>query len=274
MDPLRDPLCVLPILDHYVLACRDHSMDQWLVDCAESCQILVVYRDTAESNQTYSCDIRGMPNWMYSYALACFRIAFENQSDTAKGHADIALKQALRQYPHVAGLLLQENDVDTTGRSFRRDWISVLDYASDRARSQEQSWSKTSAIVELSATLQAVDALVRVYVQHSARLWGDDAIMQWLYDNLMDMKKNDTDLQHEPSFALMRYADLEVSEYDTRIQQLPAELQAVDPHLLAHALVVEPNRRRFLRNRAREGEHGNLGEDFNALGGPHNVRMR
>lgn len=258
-------------MDHFALACNQTAVDQWLVQLVESETIRVWYRD---DERIYSGDLLSMPNWMYSYALAVFRLQQEDENEVMRAKADHALQQALQQFPCIVGLLLQQNEVDTTGRSFRRDWITVLDYATDREAKQQYHWSATKGVdtVEMSATLQSVDTIVKIFVKQNARLWGSDDVLQWVYDNLAAVQASDAALTDPPSPALMRYAAAIPADYDNAIPQLPPDANIIDPNLLAHAMAVDPNRRRFLRRQRPDDQQGEHDEGFHlqehVLGGP------
>jgi hypothetical protein len=251
---------VLLALDHYALAANAVQMDQWLVNLVESETIRVRYRDM-RSSKTYRCTLLQLPNWAFSYALALFRLHSENPSENSKSRADMALQAALGMFPHVVGLLLQDNEVDTTGRSFRRDWLSVLDFATDRSKQLRNEWwsSTTVNTIILTATLQACDLIVKIFVLQNAKLYSDDDVLQWLFDNLEKIKSTSTKLPESPSPAMLRYASSDPSDYENKIQMLPPDVNIVDPNLIAHAMEVNTNRPRFIRRMPRGGG-GEMGE--------------
>ena len=271
MDPLRDPKGVLLNVDHFALATESDASDRWIADLVESDRIRIWYRDdeagTARApaparEKVYSCGLRALPNWAFSYALALFRLS-EEQTDgggEARRKADTAFREAVSQFPSVIGLLLKESDVETSGRSFRRDWITVLDYASSRATRQHNSWQNSGSTdpVLMSATLQAVDLIIRIFVRQSARLWSGERTLQWLYDNLKELQSTDPDgVAGPPSPALIRYCGTNPADYDNKIEQLPQDANILDPNLIHHAMNINPNLGRFVRgNNARGGMAG------------------
>ena len=222
LDPLRDPTNMLLILDKHALTvsrgssksvAEEVKLLQWLVDlvdgsegvAAASSALAICYRDES-SGQTYRCSLRELPNWSYSYALALFWLHQHLQqqeeestdgsngtgADDIKGKADAAIQAAMSRYPLVVDLLLQHLEADTTGRSFRRDWVSVLDFARDRGRLLAREWhsQKKNDTVVLSATMQACDLVIQIFVQQNSSLWGQDDVQQWMYDNLKDLSQS------------------------------------------------------------------------------------
>lgn len=253
MDPLRDPMGVLLSLDHHTLNSSLGSNDtdkglflDWIIDLVVNQLVDLWFID---DETTYRGRLRDLPNWSYSYSLALFHKSQEAESDEARACASEALREAISKFPSVVPLLLQSLEVDTTGRSFQRDWVTVLDYAIHRARDLQREWrATTSDLVVLSATLQTTEKLIRIFVKQSSSLWGGDAVLQWLFDNLKQMQTLQLPLPDTPPTpAVMRYADVNPSDYDSTIQTLPAEANVINPGLVAHAMVMDPRRPRFLR---------------------------
>lgn len=252
LDPLRDPMQVLPAMDHYALACNSHSLDKWLVEMVESNCIHILYRDE-DTKKEFRCSVREMPNWAYSYALALFRIFQTTESEDVRVKADAAIEAALSSHPSVVGMLLQKLDVDTSSRSFRRDWVTVLDFVSEWSKQLLREWSSASSElnpIEIGATMQACDTLIKIFVQQNASLWGDDAVLQWVYDNLGKLKISGGSRPPPsvPSPALVRYANCNPTDYEDRIQLLPQDANIINPGMLGYVMEVNPNRPRFLRN--------------------------
>jgi hypothetical protein len=279
LDPLRDPMGLLLAIDHYALAGNATVLDQWIVDLVESDKIQIWYRDdeTTETATAYQCGLLEMPNWMYSYALALYRLYEETQSEELKEKADNAIKKALSRFPGVVGKLLQENDVDTTGKSFRRDWLAVLDFATVKSASLQNKWATSMSAVDtivMAATLQSVDLIVKIFVMQNARQWAEDAVLQWVHDSLKDLMEAPDESPAPPSPALMRYLGSNPADYDRKIQQLPPDANIIDPNLMAQAMIVDPRRRRLLRREHRAGgEHAQDENPFfpvpqQAFGGP------
>jgi Transcriptional repressor TCF25 len=267
LDPLRDPLNVLLSLDYHAIAVgRDYGYKsqiyllRWLVDLVDLDLIHIWYRDKDEGSSTsYRCSLLDLPNWAYSHALALFDLhnAIKNGGndievmdtfEIIKCKADSAIQRAISRYPAVVGCLLHNLDGDTTGRSFHRDWLPVLEKISLRERALVSSWHSTSqASLILSATLQTCDLITKIYVQQSTRLYADDSVVQWVYDNLVDLLSKEQLLPDPPNPAILRYASVDPTDYDVKFQMIPPDVNAIDVGLLAHALLVNPNRPRYLR---------------------------
>jgi len=266
LDPLRDPKGILLILDKHALTVSrggnvadEVKTLQWLIRLVESEAIALCYRD---SGQTYRCGLLELPNFSYSYSLALFLLHQASEltavevmeGEDIKQKADDALQTAISRYPLVVDLLLKQLETDTTGRSFRRDWVTVLDFAKDRGRQLAREWHSQSSndTVALSATMQACDLVIQIFVQQNASLWGRDDVQQWLYENLKVVQSKaaagELPLPSTPNSAIMRYGDADPNDYDTKIQTLPPEAAPIDPGLVAHALQMDRNRRRLIRN--------------------------
>lgn len=310
LDPLRDPKGILLILDKHALTTSrggsvadEVKLLQWLIHLVENRTVVLCYRDD-DNGQTYRCGLLELPNWSYSYALALFLLhqaseltaieltEMDATSETIQQKANAAIQNAMCRYPLVVELLLKQLEADTTGRSFRRDWVAVLDFCRDHARKLTRHWhgsqSSNDETVALSATMQACDVIIQIFVQQNATLWGQDDVQQWVYDNLKELQQKQQppmadaspanadegsnnnnsssidqvpplqqqqqqqqQLPASPNPALMRYGGVDPADYDTKIQTLPPEAALLDPGLVAHALVVDPNRRRLVRNRGR-----------------------
>jgi len=270
LDPLRDPWGVLLCVDNFALASNSTSADKWIIKVVESGKINVCYRDEDSEKKVHTCGLLSLPNWAYSYALALFRRSEDDDSEGgAKSRADETLQNAISQFPSAVGLLLEENDVDTSGRSFRRDWMPVMDYISNRSRALQNAWLSAGSLdpVETSATIQATELIVRIFVLQNGRNWAHDKTLQWLYDNLNEQRTRNPDLPGPPSPALMRYAGSNPADYDNKIQQLPPDMNVLDPNLLAYAMAIDPNRPRFLRGGHRAAFEDQLGGGMRQDGG-------
>jgi hypothetical protein len=121
--------------------------------------------------------------------------------------------------------------------------------------------------------MQACDRLVTVMVQLTAKQWEDDHVLQWLYDNLQELKQRDDEnnlpVDDPPSVALMKYCDMNPSDYENKIQLLPEEANIIDPGMLAHAMAIVPNRGRLLRHQRGGGGGGGGGmPDMMMMGQP------
>jgi hypothetical protein len=244
---------VLLAMDHYALASALETSVQFLVNVVESNQIRMWFQEE-EAGETYECCLRELPNWEYSYAFALFQLNAVSQSDDTKMKADVALQEAMSRFPSIVGLLLQKLEVDTTGRSFRRDWGPLLDFATERYRQLLDHWvsdGRLGSTIILSDVLATCDIITRIFVQLNYKLWGDEDVLQWMHDNLQELSTNNVELPSPPNPALLRYADVEPSDFD-KIETLP-EANLIDPGLIQHAMAMNPNRPRFLRHGPRGG---------------------
>ena len=161
-------------------------------------------------------------------------------------------------------------DIDTTGRSFRCDWVTVLDFATERWKLLNREWATSADPIELAATLQACDVVINIFVQQNARLWADESILQWLYENLerVSQSASSGNLPLPPNPAILRYAGCKLTDFENRIELLPQDANIINPGMLAHAMVVNPNRPRFLRNMQRGGGDVVLGGQMDGNGLP------
>lgn len=209
-----------------------------------------------------------LPNWAYSYALALFRLNDSRPNDKSNQ----ALQHAVSRYPIIVELLLNENDVDVTSRSCRMDWQAVIDYTGSRANAIHgcPAMDEMDPVVRM-ATEKSYFLISRVFTKLNHKLWASDGVLLWMHQNLEELKKLDiagaeadetTAIELSPlPPAIMRYSRIDPGEYETKFQLLPAEANPIDLGLVQHALVIDPNRRRFLR--AQRGGQRNNGQDDN-----------
>lgn len=206
-----------------------------------------------------------MPNWAYSYALALYRLSksTSDSDDTMKRPND-ALRAAIQKFPDVVGNMLELNEVDVVGRSFQTDWPSIL----PRVRQRAQSSSTAAAA--------SYDLIMRIFVQRNHKLWSGNDVLLWLYNgcqNAFSGNEHDAgDDDWQPSLALIRYGKSDPLDFEQRFRQLPDEANPLDPALLAPVMAIDPNRRRFLRQRGdaqigNEGEYGLDGHQQHAMFG-------
>lgn len=246
LDPLRDPLNVLAVMDSYAMCCRSEVVDRWLIELVESNVVPIVTCNNPQvaPEAREECRLRSMPNWRFSYALALFRV-YGGENEKTK----TAIQEAISEFPSVVGLLVQTAEVDTTGRSMRRDWGTVLGKASERD-SRLRNIHFSGDAISATEILQVVDNLIGIFVKLSAKLWCDHDVLQFLYDNLLVVVNNSDSDQAQPLLqpALLRYARVRASDWETRTaQQLPEAENIVEPELVAQAMMIEPNRPRLLR---------------------------
>lgn len=282
MDSLRDPMGVLLVLDNYALKVATGTMCEiernrllkWIIDLVENKYVQLWFRYDDENE--YNGDLRNMPNWAYSYALSLFLSHkwsyFEDKAEieNSRKKADDALREAMIKFPTLVGLLLQNLEIDTTGRSFQRDWITVLDFITDHARRLVREWrnEKSNDPAVLSATTHACDLIMQVFVRNCVDTWRDDDVLQWLFENLKELKNSSLEQDTAPlppNPAVMRYLNVDLSDFENKIQLLPEDANVVNAGLIGHALVIHLNRPRFVRQMQQRGGDPNDMNEF-ALG--------
>lgn len=262
LDPLRDPKYALLSLDSQALAValgsnlpEQKKTLEWFVALVESPAIELCYE---EDDTKYRGKLRDLPNIAYSYALALFILARaaslvvdeSSQATNLRELSNAALQEAITRFPTIVPQLLEKLEVDTTGRSFQRDWLTVMDYASDRCETVNNAWFAEAPDYFLMTRLaQSIEKISTIFVMQSAAHWSDEHVLQWLFDNLQILSSSGADAIVElPSFALLRYTGVKTSWYNTRIDLLPEDANLLDPNIVAHAMAVQPGRPRFLRN--------------------------
>ena len=277
LDPLRDPMGVLLTLDYFVLSSMKEEDARFLVDLVDSGTVRLHHK---EGDRTYCGELTDMPNMAFNHALALFRLKDSDDNDIALSYsdrADTALREALRKFPPVLELLLEKNEVDTTGRSFRMDWPTVLAHfrqMTEAASSAKPSATEASDIDSLQQRAMATGAgahAIKIFIQRSHKLWSGDDVLRWLYDDACAVieeskgKDGNGGVQVPTSFhpALIRYMRVDPADYEDAFTTLPADANPLDPALVAPALALDPNRRRLGRRMPRGG--GMDGGDLNDL---------
>lgn len=216
LDPLRDPMGVLPVLDYYALASRRTSATYlgvageeadvgaaFIVDLVEGGKMNVHYKDPL-TDRHHWCRLADMPNWAYSHALALYRLSISAEDDSEEGYqerAAAALMRALEAFPMVLPKLLDMNKVNTRDRSFRTDWFSLLAHFDRDAI--ESSAAANNGTVEERVTRASGEHLVRIFVQRCHKLWKEDHVVQWMHDCAARLVKErgEQQRQHQQSEA-------------------------------------------------------------------------
>jgi len=291
LDPLRDPMGVLLILDYFALASSPPSVTEnetFLVDSVDSNMVQIYHRDddvdkknSSAAIPSYKCNLIDMPNWAYSYALALYRLSLDDDNDDdgelISSKANKALQSALSKFPSVLPLLLEKNNIDVQGRSFKTDWPSVLPFFGMKSVCTSTTKDGTAAKDEnmldehtLKCAKMGADRIITIFVQRSFKLWAADDVVAWLYDNCVKVMeeegsgKKETSAEEEvddvkskaegqavstfqPSPALIRYLRCDPSDYEDSFRTLPADANPLDEALLGPVMALDPNRRRFLR---------------------------
>ena len=221
-----------------------------------SYKVYVVYKNE-ESQEEFECQILELPNWGYSYALALFDIDDEGSLSEkfTKEQANNALKLALCRFPTVIGQLLAMNEIDKNSRSVRTDWPAALEHLDELISEFQKRIYDIPDSITRARISQAYDTIVKISVQQSFKLWSSSAVLTWVYDNLMALREergNGSVIEITPlSPAIIRYVDSDPNDYVDKFQTMPAEANPFDQNLVAHALNVDPNRRRLVQRNQR-----------------------
>mmetsp|Transcript_32837 Transcript_32837/g.72059 ORF Transcript_32837/g.72059 Transcript_32837/m.72059 type:complete len:594 (+) Transcript_32837:769-2550(+) len=287
LDPLRDPMGVLLTTDYFALCSMKDEHARFVVDLVDSGTIRLHHK---EGEVHYDGELTDMPNWAFAYALALYRLkgsdADNNEGDdrsdavpTYSNRADEALCAALTKFPPVLELLLEKNEVDVTGRSFQRDWPTVLSHfrmlteAASKARPSGSEPSDADSLHHRAMATAAGAHAIKIFVQRSHKLWSGDDVLQWLYNGCASVAAAaaaETNDEGSSSAlkpftfhpALIRYMSVDPSDYEDAFTTLPADANPLDPALVAPALALDPNRRRLGRRMPRGGGGGDIGNDW------------
>ena len=259
MDPLRDPMGVLLIMDCFALQTMSEENCQFIIDIVESNTIQVHYRDDS-TRKDFVGHLLDLPNWRYSYALAFYRLGKARGDKFMDERANEEIQRAVRQFPAVVEQLLVRNELDRSGRSFRTDWPTVL----AKLRSMDRTPpSEGFDPIMHHATSQVAQLIIKIFVERNSKLWSSINIVNWIYDAsaivTTDLNSAKYSLPMHPS--ILRYSRIDPTDYEERFRHLPPEVNPLDPNLVATALVVDPNRRRLFRGGdgvARGGDDGEL----------------
>jgi len=288
LDPLRDPMGVLLILDYYALASRRASVAlseededglelgaSFIVDLVESEKITINWEDDLTSRH-HKCPLLQLPSWAFSYAMALYRLS-------RKEEADEALKTALETFPMVLPKLLEMNKVNVQARSFQMDWPTVLPAFNHDLNAANIDEVNTQ--IEARVARAAGEHLVRIFVERNHKLWKENDVVQWMYSCSEKVAKGDepqlekeadsgegalyTSTELPPkqltstfSPALVRYAQCDPSDYEDRFRTFPPEAIALDPNLVGPALVHDHRRGRFLRGGQARGGGGMMDREM------------
>jgi hypothetical protein len=263
LDPLHDSVGMLLVLDYYALATNEPRYDQWLIDMVESNTISLCL--THPGSSTATGRLLDMPNWMFSYALACFRRYQETGQEVRRTQATEALRNAVLSFPQVIEQLLSSVGIDRNGQSCQYDWMTVL------RTTGKQAWMIRNELTrlengEMSDDIdRSVTKIIEIFISLNSRIWACDRALHWVYTTIQALNDADFSVASVPCVALSRYRNFETSDYENKFTLLPNE-NLVDPGLLAQALIVETHRPRFFRHAE---EHG---ADLGTLQGDGNGR--
>jgi len=236
LDPQRDPMGVLLVLDYLALASASEEHDEFIIRLIESDTIQIHYLEKSNEEEEHLISpLRHLANWAFSYALALHR-----RQPSSKA-ANKALMDAINLHPVTFSNLLRKIKVDTNSRSCRTDWSVQL-----------QKIPKTEPY-ECPTTRKIRD----IFIERHSVLWSSDETIRWIYEAIDDYDMVCDESGHPPlppaKKALQRYSKVDPSDYKDRFQTLPPEANPLDPELVAPAMAVHAGGRGHLRRR-REGE--------------------
>ena len=225
LDPLRDPMNVLLIIDHFVLLSNTHEDDLWLVSFFESKKVAIFYK---EEESEYECYLESMPNWAYSYALALYRINQKEPSPETEVKAKHAMKKAIASFPSIFEKLLVANEVDIRDQSFQ----TALEYASNRSEILSNQ-SSDDDIVMRSRISQVCELITRIFVSANFKIWSSNVLHMFMAGTMHELASVES-ISLQP--ALLRYASIDPTNFEDRFQTMPAEANPLDRNLVNHAI--------------------------------------
>ena len=216
---------------------------------------------SSEDDETHVCELRAMPNWAFSYALALYRKSHwdevdnetDNNTESMDQKAKAALDYALSHCPFIPRMMLEKNNVNLKARSFQADWPFVMGPLDEIERNANQG----------------VDKIAAIFVERNYKLWSGDDVLKWMYDGchrLLQKKEEGQLNTHCPSLALLRYLEFDPIDFQDSFQRIPLEANPLDPGLMDAALHYTPNRRRFLRMNRGQGGGLDGGMDLEMVG--------
>lgn len=187
------------------------------------------------------------------------------EEDELKTKAFEALKTAVYAYPLIPKLLLEKNNINITGRSFQTDWPSVLSPLRELRDELSTRESLVSGILWRDVVI-AKDKITSIFVERNHKLWCGDDVLKLLFDCCQEALANkEAKLLEEPTvpFALIRYADLKLDDFQDSFPHIPIvdAADALDPRLVDAAMNVRLNARRMLRMPNQRGGGGGGGDE-------------
>ncbi|KAL9185532.1 hypothetical protein ACHAXT_003309 [Thalassiosira profunda] len=276
LDPLRDPMGVLLILDYYALASRRTVLAvgeggeveagaAFIVNLVESDLIAIHFKDPL-TDRHHRCRLLDMPNWAYSYALALHRLSMNEDDDSEESYeerAQEALVGALEKFPVILPKVLTMNKINTKDRSFRMDWPAILPHFGGDT---DEANAPSNNTVEERVSKASGGHLCSIFVQRCHKLWKEDSVVQWMFQcaekvvqKRLDGTESDESMPPMTSTfspALARYAQCDPSEYEDAFRTFPPEAIALDPNIVAPAMALGPGRRGRLFRRGQQHQRG------------------
>ncbi len=304
LDPLRDPMGMLMIMDYFALASLKEVNYKFVIKMIESemvgfhavqvptfelllfvtstliqklshlCSQIKIYHKATNNGEekTFSCDLINMPNWSFSYALALYKQSYalsfddEEEDERMRSKATEALQSAILSYPMIPKLLLEKNQVNITGRSFQTDWPSVLSPLGE-INDEVRSFEAIQAECFARDYERTKEKITQIFIERSHKLWCGDDVVKWLYDCCAEVvtRRNETNLFDESK--ILPLALLRYLKFD------PTEFLDSFPNIPA-ANVLDPmlvDLAMHVRPNARRmlrmpnQQRGEMGGDFNEI---------
>jgi hypothetical protein len=269
LSPGRDPMGALLHLDFYALMARNFAaataianLDTVLAAAASSSS------EEAEGETEGppigaarpELRVRDLPSMRLSAALAAYE-SRRDESDDQSG-ANALLTTALASFPALLQPLLASCGVDGASRSAAFDWPTVL--LSDHFGSQRHH--------------RLLSHLAAVYAARCGPLFKRDDLLRWLYRHALPLAAANAARPHPlaaranalfgAASPAMRYLEIPLSEFGDAYEQLPADLNVLDPALLApQAQARLADHARFQRRAHRQGGGGGGGGGGGEWGG-------
>lgn len=227
LDCLRDPMNTLILIDHFCLLKNTHDDDLWLVKFFESEKVTIYYR---EESSNYECSLACMPNWLYSVALALYRINQKQPSPESERKAKMAMKKALSSFPSVFTSLLEKNEVDIPQTALR--------YADERFEKLFNNISNTVSgdSILRSRISQVYELMINIFISTNYKLYTSDVLHEMLVC-VSELATADQSIEANPfQPALLRYASVDPANFQNRFQRFPDDANPLDRNLVARAL--------------------------------------
>jgi len=224
LAPASDPMGTLLHLDFYALMSRNFAAAKALT----SLDIEFTAPKDGQPGAAPLC-IKDLPSMHFSAALAAYESGHDKNEDesTAQATATALLTTALETYPVMLQPLLAACGIDGTARSTVHDWPKLL--LSEHFSSQRDH--------KLLAHLAAV------YATRCGLLFKRDDLLHWLCRTAQPLASDATSSVHPSATAAMErfgetspaahYLEFSLSEFGDAYEQLPADMNVLDPAILA-----------------------------------------
>ena len=225
LAPASDPMGTLLHLDFYALMSRNFEAAKAL--CSLDIE-LAASKDGPSSSATPLC-IKDLPSMRFSAALAAYESGREKEGDeaAAQAAATALLTTALESFPVMLQPLLAACGIDGTARSTIHDWPKLL--LSEHFSSQRHC--------------KLLSHLAAVYAARCGLLFKRDDLLHWLYRAADPLASDATASVHPSAASTMErfgaaspaahYLEFPLSEFGDAYEQLPPDMNVLDPAILA-----------------------------------------